>query len=56
MRLSHDTTVAFWQLDHHLALLAVVHTNVQLRNATILDYNLALFRDAVAQLAALARS
>lgn len=56
MRLSHDTTVAFWQLDHHLALLAVVHTNVQLRNATILDYNLGLFRDAVAQLAALARS
>ena len=56
MRLSHDTTVAFWQLDHHLALLAVIHTNVQLRNATILDYNLGLFRDAVAQLAALARS
>lgn len=56
IRLGHDTTVAFWQLDHHLALLAVINTNVQLRNATILDYNLSLFRDAVAQLAALARS
>lgn len=36
VRLGSDTSVAFWQLDNHLALLATVRTSVHVHNLGIL--------------------
>lgn len=56
VRLVSDTSVAFWQLDSRLALLAVMRTGVRACNYDILDFNVSVFRDTIAQLRALARA
>ncbi|WFD26796.1 GTP-binding protein gtr2 [Malassezia nana] len=53
VQLTSDTTVLFWQLDCHLGLLTVTQAQVQANNASILDYNVDLFRRAMAHLVAL---
>ncbi|WFD30316.1 Translation machinery-associated protein 22 [Malassezia sp. CBS 17886] len=44
VRLEADTSLAFWQLNEHLALLGAVRTNIYMYNAGILDYNVSVFR------------
>ncbi|WFC97805.1 GTP-binding protein gtr2 [Malassezia yamatoensis] len=56
VRLGSESSVAFWQLNSHLALFVSVRTSIYTNNQGILDYNLHHFRKTVDQLEQLAIS
>ncbi|KAN0063454.1 GTP-binding protein gtr2 [Thecaphora frezii] len=54
-RLGPETTLAFWQLDQHLALMAILKTEVHARQSGLMDYNVCFFQRAIVRLLAVVR-
>ncbi|KDN40976.1 hypothetical protein K437DRAFT_227080 [Tilletiaria anomala UBC 951] len=55
-KLNPDISVCFWQVDNRLALIAIIKSDLQARNAGLIDYNVSFFRRAIIQIAQVARS
>lgn len=55
-RLQPDRSLCFWQLNHRLALIALIHSDVHARQTGLIDYNITFFRRAVQGLYGLAQT
>lgn len=55
-RLQPDRSLCFWQLNHRLALLALIQSGVHATQTGLIDYNITFFRRAVQGLYALAQN
>ncbi|KAJ9479428.1 GTP-binding protein GTR2 [Pseudozyma hubeiensis] len=55
-RLQPDRSLCFWQLNHRLALIALIHSDVHAKQTGLIDYNVTFFRRAVQGLYGLAQT
>ncbi|SPO24492.1 related to Ras-like G protein RagD [Ustilago trichophora] len=55
-RLQPDRSLCFWQINHRLALIALIHSDVHAKQTGLIDYNITFFRRAVQGLYGLAQT
>ncbi len=55
-RLQPDRSLCFWQINHRLALIALIHSDVHAKQTGLIDYNVTFFRRAVQGLYGLAQT
>lgn len=55
-RLQPDRSLCFWQINHRLALITLIHSDVHSKQTGLIDYNITFFRRAVQGLYGLAQS
>lgn len=55
-RLQPDRSLCFWQINHRLALIALIHSDVHSKQTGLIDYNITFFRRAVRGLYGLAQT
>lgn len=55
-RLQPDRSLCFWQINHRLALIALIHSDVHSKQTGLIDYNITFFRRAVQGLYGLAQT
>ncbi|TKY85454.1 hypothetical protein EX895_005616 [Sporisorium graminicola] len=55
-RLQPDKSLCFWQINHRLALIALMHSDVHAKQTGLIDYNITFFRRAVQGLYGLAQT
>ncbi|ETS62107.1 hypothetical protein PaG_03667 [Moesziomyces aphidis] len=55
-RLQPDRSLCFWQINHRLALIAIIHSDVHAKQTGLIDYNITFFRRAVQGLYSLAQT
>ncbi|SJX63199.1 related to Ras-like G protein RagD [Sporisorium reilianum f. sp. reilianum] len=55
-RLQPDRSLCFWQINHRLALIALMHSDVHAKQTGLIDYNITFFRRAVQGLYGLAQT
>lgn len=55
-RLQPDRSLCFWQINHRLALIALIHSDVHAKQNGLIDYNVTFFRRAVQGLYGLAQT
>ena len=55
-RLQPDRSLCFWQINHRLALIALMHSDVHAKQTGLIDYNITFFRRAVQGLYGLAQA
>ncbi|PWY99611.1 hypothetical protein BCV70DRAFT_200544 [Testicularia cyperi] len=54
-RLSPDKSLCFWQINHRLSLIALMHSDIHAKHTGLIDYNVTFFRRAVQSLYSLAQ-
>ncbi|CDU26315.1 related to Ras-like G protein RagD [Sporisorium scitamineum] len=55
-RLQPDQSLCFWQINHRLALIALMHSDVHAKQTGLIEYNITFFRRAVQGLYGLAQT